>query len=315
MPFNQGHQSPGNPIPAAGWNEIVDEIKRLGSAKLDTTGGTVTGSLAVQQTLSAAGTATMGGATVNGQLSVGGQATIGSTATVNGALSVAGMASVAGIASFGDVRVGPGAGAPKDNLEVVGITRLGTGRNPIRFTSEFSHFPTGNQAEICNSVDPGHKSLMIVGNSSGGPRTVGIWERLEVHGQSCANSFCNLSDGRLKSDVATIAHPLDRVTKLRGVSFRWRTDPPEGSPTTAEQPSGREDSPTGNSGMGVIAQEVAAVFPALVSTFGPRHHLGVDYSGLTAVLIEAVKQLKADNDDLRRRVQDLEAAGSPLITG
>ncbi len=330
MPFNQGHQSPGNPIPAAGWNEMVDEIKRLGSAKLDTTGGTVSGPLAVQQTLSVTGGASLGGTAVNGALSVSGQANVGSGASVNGALSVAGTAAVAGTASFGDIRVGSGAGAPKDNLEVVGISRIGTAGNPIRFTSVWSGFPdsTTNQPEICNSTESIYQSLMIVGNKSRPPnnaRIVGIWDRLEVHGLSCANSFCNLSDGRLKTDVAVIDDPLDRVARLRGVSFRWKADPTEGDPgqttkqspgpTVAPTPGAADSTAPGTSGLGVIAQEVAEVFPALVSTMGAQEHLGVDYSGLTAVLIEAVKQLKTDNDDLRRRVQDLEADRSGTRTG
>ena len=43
MPFNEEHQNPGNPIPSAGWNNMVDEIKRLGTAKLETAGGTCPG--------------------------------------------------------------------------------------------------------------------------------------------------------------------------------------------------------------------------------------------------------------------------------
>jgi hypothetical protein len=117
--------------------------------------------------------------------------------------------------------------------------------------------------------------------------------RLNVNGQSCAQSFCNLSDGRLKTDVAELDDPLERLSRLRGVSFNW--DPASGG----EGP-----------GIGVVAQEVAREFPELVSEMAPSTgsdgRLGVDYSGLTAVLIEGVKALVAENRALRRRVEALE---------
>ena len=198
--------------------------------------------------------------------------------------------------SNGNVAIG-NSDTPKDKLEVVGATRLGSDANPIRFTSGWSGFPDSatNQAEISNDTGT-YKTLMIVGNkSAGGGRKVSIWDRLEVNGQSCAQSFCNLSDGRLKTDVAVLDTPLDRVAQLRGVSFRW-------------QPGVAAAGAAG--GIGVIAQNVAEVFPELVSTMGPQQHLAVDYSGLTAVLLEAVKELKAKNERLRRRVDALEEQGS-----
>jgi hypothetical protein len=115
--------------------------------------------------------------------------------------------------------------------------------------------------------------------------------RLNVTGQSCASSFCNLSDGRLKTDLAAVDEPLERLARLRAVSFRW--DPAAGAVT--------------DRGIGVVAQDVAEVFPDLVSTMGPDEHLGVDYSGLTAVLLDGVNALAAENRALRERVAALES--------
>jgi hypothetical protein len=56
----------------------------------------------------------------------------------------------------------------------------------------------------------------------------------------------------------------------------------------------------------VIAQEVEAVFPELVSTPAGHAYKGVSYSGLTAVLLEALKELKAALDPLQKRVDALE---------
>jgi hypothetical protein len=115
--------------------------------------------------------------------------------------------------------------------------------------------------------------------------------QFNVNGQSCAQSFCNLSDERLKTDVAALDAPLERLSRLRGVSFRWN-------------PASGADGP----GIGVLAQEVEQEFPELVSSMGPDEHLGVDYSGLTAVLLEAVKTLAAQNAELRSRLDALDGA-------
>ena len=60
--------------------------------------------------------------------------------------------------------------------------------------------------------------------------------------------------------------------------------------------------------IGVIAQEVEAVFPELVSTTGDDGYKGVEYDKLTAILVEAVKELNAENKELRAQLEALEQA-------
>jgi len=83
------------------------------------------------------------------------------------------------------------------------------------------------------------------------------------------------SDARLKADVETITGALDRVRKLRGVTFSRRE--------------------TGNRGVGLIAQELALIVPEAVMTH-EGGLLSVAYGNLVGVLIEAVKDL-ADKVD------------------
>jgi hypothetical protein len=61
--------------------------------------------------------------------------------------------------------------------------------------------------------------------------------------------------------------------------------------------------------IGVIAQELEQEYPELVATddLGMK---SVTYANLTAVLIEAVKGLKAENDALKLRLERLENAHS-----
>ena len=55
--------------------------------------------------------------------------------------------------------------------------------------------------------------------------------------------------------------------------------------------------------MGVIAQEVEQVFPELISGSFPK---SVNYNGLIGLLIESVKELKSENEELRKRLDKLE---------
>ena len=56
---------------------------------------------------------------------------------------------------------------------------------------------------------------------------------------------------------------------------------------------------------GVIAQQVEQVVPEVVME-SPAGDKAVSYTELVPILIEAVKELKAENDQLRQRVEALE---------
>lgn len=94
------------------------------------------------------------------------------------------------------------------------------------------------------------------------------------------------SDARVKTNVQTIADPLDKVIRLRGVTYN-RIDDTD----TSEK-------------MGVIAQEIQEVIPQVV-TEGKDGMLGVSYGNLTAVLIEAIKAQQQQIDDLNKQIKFL----------
>ena len=75
------------------------------------------------------------------------------------------------------------------------------------------------------------------------------------------------------------------VKKLRGVRYRRRDND--------------------QSNIGVIAQEVQQVLPELVMT-GESGKLSVAYGNLTAVLIEAVKELSDTVEKLQAKIEELE---------
>ena len=88
------------------------------------------------------------------------------------------------------------------------------------------------------------------------------------------------SDLRLKQDIRALRQAPADILSLNAVQFRWR-DPAYGRDPT----------------LGLIAQEVLALFPEAVTT-GPDGMLGVNYAMLVAPLIEAVKQQRSRIDAL-----------------
>ena len=101
--------------------------------------------------------------------------------------------------------------------------------------------------------------------------------KLDISGSIGANSTRVHSDIRWKKNIETIPSALNTVLQLRGVKFEWRADEYE------------EMNFAPGKHLGLIAQEVEAVIPEVVST-DEDGYKAVEYSNLTAVLIEAVKE-------------------------
>lgn len=117
---------------------------------------------------------------------------------------------------------------------------------------------------------------------------------LNVLGPMSATGYNNLSDARFKKNVSPLVGALEKLRHIRGVSFDWNE-----LYTSTHQVSGHRE-------IGVIAQEVESVFPELVIQSGDEKYRSIDYGRLSAVLIEAVKELKAGNDALQQRISVLE---------
>ena len=102
-------------------------------------------------------------------------------------------------------------------------------------------------------------------------------------GDVIAQSTTISSDRKLKENIQVVPNALDKVEALNGVTFDWKRD---GTPSA-----------------GVIAQEVQCVLPEAVKEVTPvkggDSHLSVNYHALTSILIEAIKELKAEVEQLK----------------
>ena len=98
------------------------------------------------------------------------------------------------------------------------------------------------------------------------------------------NDVTAFSDERLKENVETIENGLDKVCQLRGVTYN------------------RNDQENARKQIGVIAQEVEEVLPEVVLTADDEMKTkSVDYAKITAVLIEAIKELKQEIKELKAK--------------
>jgi hypothetical protein len=61
----------------------------------------------------------------------------------------------------------------------------------------------------------------------------------------------------------------------------------------------------GSSKIGLIAQEVQQVIPEVVSGNGNTETLGMNYAELVPVLINSIKELKMEVDELKRKLEKL----------
>ena len=107
-------------------------------------------------------------------------------------------------------------------------------------------------------------------------------------------SWSNSSDARLKTEVRDLSGSLEKLLRLRSVSFRFKD---EAAYARGEQ-------------IGFIAQEVEQVFPKWVGT-GPDGFKAVTFFGFESLTVQALRELRAEKEaqvaDLNRKIADLAA--------
>ena len=95
------------------------------------------------------------------------------------------------------------------------------------------------------------------------------------------------SDRKYKENIKPIESALDKAMQLQGVTFDWKD-----SESILDI---KED-------IGFIAQDVEKVLPELVRDSG-KGNLSLRYQGITPILLEAIKELKAEIEDLKKKIK------------
>ena len=117
---------------------------------------------------------------------------------------------------------------------------------------------------------------------------VGIGGALFTTGAiTSANNITAYSDSRIKDNIIVIDDALNKVSKLKGVTYN-RID--------VDDKDKRY--------VGLIAQDVQSVMPEAVNVNNDEiNTLSVDYQGLIGLLVESIKELKLEIDVLKEKVK------------
>lgn len=250
------------------------------------------------------------GLLVDGTLKVNGNASFGinSTASALGALASGSNTTAAGNDSFTQ---GRGSFAS-------GSAAIATGRDTQATAKNTATFGVGTIATLDEMIACGRynrSEVGIVGNNSYNPLFVvgnGLAANDRANGFAVYDNYLTvvnghlivngpaekpgggfwgilLSDGRWKDIQSEYLSGLDGVSKIRPVYFKYKEGNPEKLPTDKEY-------------LGVIAQELQVSLPAAVIT-RPDGFLTIDQDQIFWAMVNSIKQLKTENDDLKQRIE------------
>jgi hypothetical protein len=214
------------------------------------------------------------------------------TATQTGNILGAWIASGYGATGFGDISGGMGVVAMENFTDTAHGGATGFLSTPIGSTTPALHMavlPSGfvgiGDWTIPGGTPTAADRLQVFGDIRvGDSGTNGCLKRFD--GNFLVGTC--VSDRRFKKNITPFGSVLDRITALQPVHFDWRA---------AEFPDRHfGDSRT----YGLIAQDVEEVLPELVVT-GEDGFKAIDYTKLPLLTIQAVKELKAENDELRAK--------------
>jgi hypothetical protein len=122
-------------------------------------------------------------------------------------------------------------------------------------------------------------------------------------GAPSGTNIYNASDIRLKQNVATITDGLNKIMGLNPVKFNWINN-------FVEDENDKDM-------LGFVAQEVQNIIPEAVENFGGssiivgetivENPLRVNEKFIIPVLVKAIQELKATNDNLQAQINELKA--------
>ena len=236
---------------------------------LSTTGIVTTGALNAGSITSGFGTIDNGSSTITttgtvatGAITAGGDLTRGGTVILDGSIT-----------DTGDF-----------TLDIVGDIILDAGGDDILLKSGGVHegninFTSSNLTikSIVSDAD-----MIFQGNDGGVEITAMTLDMSAAGAATFNNDVTAFSDKRLKKDIKPITNALTKVMPMQGVYYK------------------RNDVEDAREQIGVLAQDMEAILPEVVLTADDEMQTkSVDYGKITSVLIEAIKELKKEINELK----------------
>jgi len=142
---------------------------------------------------------------------------------------------------------------------------------------------SSNDLVITSSVSDG--DMLFKGNDGGSGITALTLDMSAAGAATFNNDVTAFSDKRLKTDIEPISNALEKVMQMQGVYYK------------------RNDVEKPRTQIGVLAQDMEGVVPEVVMTADDEMQTkSVDYGKLTAVLMEAVKELSNEVKHLKQQI-------------
>lgn len=122
------------------------------------------------------------------------------------------------------------------------------------------------------------------------------WSNVRWIQVNSTNGTIQTSDSSLKNAVP-LEYGLKEMVKINTIKFKWKSQ--------QELP---DDKPEKNfEYYGFCADELASLFPELVYNEDTSAPVQMNYSEILPVVVNAVKELKSENDQLSSQIQDLQS--------
>ncbi len=137
-------------------------------------------------------------------------------------------------------------------------------------------------------------ALTIAYNGNVGIGTTAPSEALQIVGNICySGSVVACSDFRYKQNITPLTSSLSNLLKIQGVNYFWRVD---------EFPLNKFNK---EKQIGFIAQDLEKIYPEVVLT-DKEGYKSVDYSRLTPILVEAIKEQQKMIDSQKLLIEKIE---------
>jgi len=206
-----------------------------------------------------------------------GSSTITTTGAITGGSLVADNITIDGTTialSSGDLTV-----------DVAGDIKLNADGGDWQFRDGTDHILSisNNSSNVEIKTEISDKDMSFKGNDGGSVITALTLDMSGAGAATFNNDVTAFSDKRLKTDIKPITNSLDKVMQMQGVYYK------------------RNDVEDARGQVGVLAQDMEAILPEVVLTADDEIQTkSVDYGKITSVLIEAIKELKNEIDELKK---------------
>ncbi|MEO9966224.1 MAG: tail fiber domain-containing protein [Reichenbachiella sp.] len=170
-------------------------------------------------------------------------------------------------------------------------TAMGNGSKSISFGEVAMGIYNTEYTPISTTAYNSADRLLVVGNGLDNSNRADAFIVYKNGNAFLAGALTQSSDRRLKERIVPLTKSLAKLTAIQGFHYYWNS----------VRPKNMDQLQTG-----FIAQEVEKLFPELVEE-DAEGFKAVNYTGFIPHLVEAIHEMKAENDELREKQEIMES--------